>query len=122
MQRVSSAFLTKSAIYGEKVALLGPKTKMWDHVCRCENWTPQKYIFAVMITIYNTFEELKVALKDFRVEKAGGFKLSLQTPFSSSSSPSQRELAVPLLDIHYHSMATCPIVGSIIQIRIPSQQ
>ena len=31
MQRVSSAFLTKSAIYGEKIALLGPKTKIWDH-------------------------------------------------------------------------------------------
>ena len=65
MQRVFSAFLTKSAIYGEKIALLGPKTKfgiMSHTICRCENWTPQKYIFAVMITIYNTFEELKVAL------------------------------------------------------------
>ena len=110
----------------KKLPFWGQKRKfgiiMSHTICHCENWTPQKYIFAVMITIYNTFEELKVALKDFRVEKAGGFKLSLQTPFSPSSSPSQRELAVPLLDIHYHSMATCPIVGSIIQIRIPSQQ
>ena len=28
MQRVSGAFLTKSAIYGEKIALVGPKTKI----------------------------------------------------------------------------------------------
>ena len=125
MERVSSVFFLLNLLFMAKnLPFWGQKREFWIMsltICHCEIWTPQKYIFAVMITIIHS-RSWKWPYKDFRVEKAGGFKLSLQTPFSPSSSPSQRELAVPLLAIHHHSMAACPIVGSVIQIRIPSQQ